>query len=36
MLIATKIFHVTLLLLIYFGDQFVASKFITADASLQC
>jgi len=26
MLIANKIFHVTVLLLIYFGDQFVASE----------
>ena len=36
--IANKIFHVTVLLVIYFGDQFVASevRHRTAEASLQC
>jgi len=32
-LIANKIFHVTLLLVFYFCDQFVAPKFINADVT---
>ena len=32
-LIANKIFHTIVLLVIYFCDQFVARKFITADVS---
>ena len=35
MLIAIKIFHVTVLLVIYFCDQFVALKFVQ-QASRQC
>ena len=34
--IANKIFHVTVLLLIYFGDQLWHQKFVIADASLHC